>query len=142
MKYLLTLIFGILALSSYAQTDDETVQFTRIGELTDEQVNNSGASRLTFITDNLKAKEMAELDIKNGTPFLLLMGGIAPTIIATDPAFEKLYGIYFYEFGCSGPEDEIIVSYNQRIFEHLDKVFGKKWKKKVRDDVIGFKDWR
>jgi hypothetical protein len=142
MKFILTFIIGILALSSYAQSDDETVQFTRIGELTDEQVNNSGASRLAFLTDNLKAKEMAELDIKNGTPFLLLKGGIAPTIIATDPEFEKQYGIYFYEFGCSGPENEIIVSYNQTIFEHLNKEFGKKWEKEVRDDVIGFKDWR
>ena len=93
-----------------AQSDDEeTVIYSGIGELSDKQLNNSGASKLTFITDKKEAEKMAELDIKNGNPFLLLMGGIAPTIIATDPQFEKEYGIYFYEFGCTGPENDIII---------------------------------
>ncbi|WP_299385396.1 hypothetical protein [uncultured Lacinutrix sp.] len=126
-----------------AQADEEeTVIFSRIGELSDEQLNNSGASKLTFVTDKKEAEKMAELDIKNGIPFLLLMGGIAPTIIATDPIFEKEYGIYFFEFGCTGSENEIIIAYNRIIFEHLNSTKGKKWIKDVRDDVIGFKDWK
>lgn len=90
MKFILTLIIGILTLTLNAQTDgEETVIFSRIGELSDEQLNNSGASKLTFITDEKEAEKMAELDVKNGNPFLLLMGGIAPVIISTDPDFEQ-----------------------------------------------------
>src|SRR5690606_8960389 len=142
MKFILTLCIGILALNLSAQTDDEqTVIFSRIGELSDEQLNNSGTSKLTFVTDKKEAEKMAELDIENGNPFLLLMGGIAPTIIATDPQFEKKYGIYFYEFGCTGPDNEIIIAYNKILFEYLNKTHGKNWIKEVRDDVIGFKEW-
>jgi hypothetical protein len=143
MKFILTLFIGILTLTLNAQTDgEETVIFSRIGELSDEQLNNSGASKLTFVTDEKEAEKMAVLDIKNGNPFLLLMGGIAPVIISTDPGFEKKYGIYFYEFGCTGPENEKIIAYNKIIFEHLNSTKGKKWIKEVRDDVIGFKDWK
>ena len=143
MKFILKLFIGILTFTLNAQTDgEETVIFSRIGELNDEQLNNSGASKLTFVTDKKEAEKMAELDIKNGNPFLLLMGGIAPTIIATDPQFEKEYGIYFYEFGCTGPENDIIIAYNRIIFEHLNSTKGKKWIKEVRDDVIGFKEWK
>tara|TARA_R110002012_G_C11571652_1_gene604421 strand:+ start:555 stop:995 length:441 start_codon:yes stop_codon:yes gene_type:complete len=143
MKFILTLFISILALTLNAQTEEEqTILFSRIGELSDEQLNNSGASKLTFVTDKKEAEKMAELDIKNGNPFLLLMGGIAPTIIATDPQFEKQYGIYFYEFGCSGPENDIIIAYNKIVFEHLNKTHGKNWIKEVRNDVIGFKEWK
>jgi hypothetical protein len=143
MKLIFTLLIGLFTLTLNAQADEEeTVIFSRIGELSDEQLNNSGASKLTFVTDKKEAEKMAELDIKNGIPFLLLIGGIAPTIIATDPIFEKKYGIYFFEFGCTGPENEIIIAYNRIIFEHLSSTKGKKWIKDVRDDVIGFKDWK
>jgi hypothetical protein len=143
MKFILTLFIGILTLTLNAQTDgEETVIFSRIGELSDEQLNNSGASKLTFVTDEKEAEKMAVFDIKNGNPFLLLMGGIAPVIISTDPGFEKKYGIYFYEFGCTGPENEKIIAYNKIIFEHLNSTKGKKWIKEVRDDVIGFRDWK
>ena len=143
MKFILTLFIGILALTLSAQTNgEETVVFSRIGELSDERLNNSGASKLTFATDEKEAEKMAELDIKNGNPFLLLMGGIAPVIIATDPDFEKKYGIYFYEFGCTRPESEIIIAYNRTVFEHLNSTKGKKWLKEIRDDVIGFKEWK
>ncbi|SIS46409.1 hypothetical protein SAMN05421766_1028 [Zobellia uliginosa] len=141
MKYILVIITGLFAFNANSQSDNETIIFSRIGELTDEQINNSGASQLTFITDKQKAEEMAEMDIKNGMPFLLLAGGIAPTIIATDPKFEKDYKIYFYEFGCTGPENELIIAYNKVIFEHLNREFGKKWRKEVRNDVVGLKGW-
>ena len=143
MKLIFSLLIGIFTMTLNAQVDDEeTVIFSRSGELSDEQLNNSGASKLTFVTDKEEAEKMAELDIKNGNPFLLLMGGIAPTIIATDPKFEKEYGIYFYEFGCTGPENDIIIAYNRIVFEHLNSTKGKKWIKEIRDDVIGFKEWK
>ena len=143
MKFILPLLIGIITLTLNAQTDEEeTVIFSRIGELSDEQLNNSGASKLSIITDEKQAEKMAKLDITNGNPFLLLKGGIAPTIIATDPQFEKEYEIYFYEFGCNGPKSEIIIAYNKIIFEHLNSSKGIKWITEVRDDVMGFKEWK
>ena len=138
-----TLIIGILTSTLNAQTDgEETVIFPRIGELSDEQLNNPGPSKLIFVTDIKEAEKVAKLDIENGKPFLLLMGGIAPTITSTDPLFEKKYGIHFYEFGCTGPENEIIIAYNKIIFEHLNKTHKNNWIKEVREDVIGFKEWK
>ncbi|NAY93452.1 hypothetical protein GTQ34_16190 [Muricauda sp. JGD-17] len=143
MKLVITLLVASFPLLMIAQTDnDQTVIFTKIGELSDEQINSSGASRLNFAIDETEAKNLAKSDLKNGIPFLLLMGGVAPTIIATDPQFEQEYGIYFYEFGCTGPENEILIAYNKTIFDYLQNKYGKKWIKEVRDDVVGFKEWK
>jgi hypothetical protein len=142
MKYITILIIGLFAFSSYAQTNEDTITFGRIGELTIAQIDNSGASKLMFISDNIKARELARVDIQNGMAFLLLAGGIAPTIIDTDPEFERKYKVYFYEFGCTGPDYELIIAYNQVVFEYLNKQYGKKWQKEVRNDVVGLKDWR
>ena len=130
MNFSLTVLIGILTLTLNAQTD-------KIGEL-----NNSGASKLTFVTNEKEAEKIAKLDIKNGNPLLLLMGGIAPTLFATDSKFEKKYAIIFHEFGCSGPDNKIIIAYNKIVFEHLNKTHGKHWIKEVRNDVIGFKEWK
>lgn len=90
MRFTAFWFFGILTFVLNAQTDNaQTVIFSNIGELSDEQLNNSGAVKLHFITDKAEAESMAQKDIQNGTPFLLLMGGIAPVVIATDPEFEK-----------------------------------------------------
>ena len=143
MKILITLLVILSPLSILAQTeDDQSVIYTKIRELSDEQLNSSGASKLNFVMDETEAENLAILDLKNGIPFLLLMGGIAPTVIATDPQFEQKYGIYFYEFGCTGPENEILIAYNKTIFDYLQNEYGKKWIKEVRDDVVGFKEWK
>lgn len=128
MKYVITLILNLFVFSMNAQTD--------------AQKNSSGASKLIFISDKQEAKKMAEMDLKNEMPFLLLSGGIAPVVITTDTKFEKKYSVYFYEFGCTGPENEVIIAYNETIFEYLNKAYGKKWEKEIRKDVVGFKDWR
>lgn len=143
MRLVITLLVVLSPVHIIAQTDDnQSIIFTKIGELSDEQINNSGASSLNFVTDITEAKNLATSDLKKGTPFLLLMGGIAPTVIATDPQFEKEYGIYFYEFGCTGPENNLLIAYNKTIFDYLQKRYGKKWIKEVRDDVVGFKEWK
>ena len=143
MKFIISLVIGIFVLNLNAQTNEkQTLTSSRIEKLTDEQLNNSAASKLTFITDKNQAEIMAKSDIQNGQPFLLLMGGIAPTILASDSQFEKEYGIYFFEVGCTGPENEIMIAYNNIIFEHLNNTKTKKWIKDVRRDVIGFKEWK
>lgn len=137
------LYFFVLAI--FGQTgggENNKTVLEKTGKLTAEQINNSGPSQLTFVSDKNKAKQLAESDIQNGTPFLLLMGGIAPVIVETDPEFEKKYGVFFYEYGCTGPEDKILTAYNETVFDFLADTFGKKWMREIRDDVIGLKAWK
>ena len=145
MKQLLFILIFLTTFISYGQTFDdknETVVFRLIGELSEEQINNSGPKKLAFISNIDEAKKLAENDIEKGTPFLLLMSGVAPAIISTDLEFEKRYQVYLYEFGCSGPEDELAIAYNETIFEYMNNKFGETWTKQIRDDVVGFKEWR
>lgn len=145
MKILIYITLTLVSFSIFAQSEEdrtEQVIFSLIGELSDEQLNNSGASKLTFVNSRNEATKLANEDIANGTPFLLLAGGIAPVIISTDPEFERRYGIYFYEYGCTGPESKYINAYNEVIFNFLTEQFKKSWLKEVRKDVIGLKEWK
>ena len=145
MKIPVAIIFFLTAFTSFGQADErdnEEIIHRAISELTDEQLGSSGPTRLKLTGNNDEARELALQDIRKGTPFLLLKGGAAPTLIATDPKFEKRYGIYFYEYGCSGPAIKIVEEYNRVIFEHLTQKFGKIWIEEVRKDVIGLKEWK
>ncbi|WP_417236622.1 hypothetical protein [Bizionia paragorgiae] len=142
MKFILTVIFGIISLTLNAQKEIEaSVSLSRTSELKDEQLNNSGASKLTFITEEKEGEKLAKLDIHNGTPLFLLIGGIAPTTMANDSKFENKYEIYFYDFGCTGPDHEIVVAYNITVAKYLNKRYGMNWLKEVKNDIIGFKEW-
>lgn len=84
--------------------------------------------------------EIANLEIKQGQPRLLLIGGIVPAIVVGQEDFEKRFNIKYYDFGCTPPDRKCVTSYNKIVFNHLDQVYGKKWRKKVRRDVIGYSD--
>ena len=84
-------------------------------------------------------KEIAEIDIENKKPRLLLIGSIAPIIYNNQCIFEKKYNIEYYDFGCLPPSEECVIQYNKTVFNYLDKKFGRKWRKEVRKDVIGLK---
>lgn len=118
--------------------------FSQTRTLTDDDYNNSGAKKLTFVetTDCKQAEEFFKEDLKRNTVFLLLQGGIAPVIYDTDKDFQNNYGVYYYEFGCVGPETECTKKYNFLVFEYLRKTKGNKWLKDIRKDVLGLKDWR
>ncbi len=96
---------------------------------------------ITNVILNLNASceysaKRAEKDWKNENPKLLLFGSIAPIgNSASDTKFEKKYGIEYFDFGCEPPIQECIKVYNERIFELMDKSYGRKWRRKVRSDV-------
>jgi hypothetical protein len=79
----------------------------------------------------------AQKDIIDGNPKLLLIGSIAPVYYINQDKFEKKYKVYYYDFGCTPDYDECIKAYNKSVFEFLDKKYGNKWRKEVRQDVIG-----
>ena len=128
---LITLIFTAQCLITVGQT--------RV--LTDTDYNNSGAIKLIFATEISEAKNLARQDIDKGTPFLLLQSGIAPVVYTTDSIFENKFRVYYYEQGCTVPDNDLMKAYNIEIFKYLDEQFGKKWRKSIRKDVIGFKKW-
>ncbi|MBI9060633.1 MAG: carboxypeptidase regulatory-like domain-containing protein [Marinilabiliaceae bacterium] len=82
-------------------------------------------------------EEKAKQDLTENKPRLLISGGITPIVYSKQYAFEKKYGVKYFDFGCSAPATECILSYNQYVFEYLDTKYGKKWRQEVRNDVVG-----
>lgn len=82
--------------------------------------------------------QTAKSDIKEGKSKLLLVGSVAPTANSRkDRKFMRKYRVAYYDFGDRIIAVECIEGYNKVIFEYLDKTYGHKWRKAVRQDVIG-----
>lgn len=67
----------------------------------------------------------------------LLQLFIRPTVF-----FEKKFKVYYYEQGCVGPDNELMKEYNYVIFNYLSDTYGKKWKREIRKDAIGLRQWK
>src|SRR5688572_24583193 len=70
-------------------------------------------------------RQLALQHISNRTPVLIVRGGIAPILYASDDPFTIKYGVALSSTGCTlfQPEDSII-SYNEAVFQYLDLTFG------------------
>lgn len=110
--------------------------------LTDDNFNNSGVHKLMFATTKEDAIEIAKNDIKKGIPFILLQSGIAPVVYTTDSIFESKFKAYYYEYGCVGPDDKLMKVYNFVIFDFLAEAYGIKWRREIRKDAIGLRQWK
>jgi hypothetical protein len=97
---------------------------------------------IVFISDCEIDAEIANLDLKNKTPRLLIFGGIAPTEVYGQEKFEEKFGVEYYNYGCIAPAYECALEYNQVIFDFLTDKYGKKWRREVRKDVVGIKKKR
>jgi hypothetical protein len=80
---------------------------------------------------------IAQIDITEGIPRLLIEGGLIAKKIHGQEMFEAKYGIKYYDFGCISLDKKSIISYNKVIFNYLDNKYGRKWRKEVRKDVLG-----
>jgi hypothetical protein len=82
-------------------------------------------------------ESVAQQDIADGKPRLLLQGGMAPVRRAGDAAVEKQFNVAYHDFGCVRPaEDRCLKEYSQVVFAYLDKKYGKAWRTQVRKDVL------
>lgn len=97
---------------------------------------------MTFIEKCEDVETLFKANLKKQTLFLLLQDGTAPVVITTDKAFEDKYQVYYYDFGCNGPNLECVKAYNELVFKHLTNLNRNKWKKEIRKDVIGLKGWK
>ncbi len=85
-------------------------------------------------------REKALEDIKRGKVNILKSGGIAPIFYKSDTKFAKKYNVSFIEYGCEAIAEESLYEYNRTVFEYLDKKHGKKWRKKIRKDIVGLEE--
>ena len=124
-----------------------TLSFSALGyEAKDTTITLADAEQeivwvIRTTTCNRFSQQVALQDIRKGKPMLLLQGGIAPVVYRTDKHFMKKFKVSLFDFGCDASEKlDCILSYNQTVFEYLDKQHGKKWRKEVRPDIIGLKE--
>ena len=82
-------------------------------------------------------REKALQEIKNKSPRIVIVGGIIRAGRPGDDKFAKKYKIQFVDTGCVIEDSDCIAAYNKATFEYLDKKYGKKWRKYVRQDLIG-----
>jgi hypothetical protein len=84
--------------------------------------------------------KVAESDIiqKNAKLFLKARGVSGPVIFTDDTVFENRYKVAYDYSGCILPDiNECLISYNRAIFNHLDSMYGKRWRRTIRRDVVG-----
>ena len=85
-------------------------------------------------------REKALEDIKNGDIKILESSGIVPVFYESDLKFAKKYNVDFVEYGCEAIAWESLYEYNRTVFEYLDKIYGKKWRKNIRKDIVGIEE--
>jgi hypothetical protein len=113
--------------------------------LPDVESNNSTAAKITF-ADTLKncmvIDEWFKSDVKTHKTFLFIQGGEAPHVYTTDKNFEKKYKIHFNDLGCIVLDLKCITRYNNQVFDYLTSIYGKKWVKEIRKDIVGLSQWK
>jgi len=134
MRKNLFIISVILSISAFSQEEIETVDSNNF--------QNSYVSKVTSANNISEAEKFAKEDIENNSLFLIVPGGIVPTIYASDFGFKSNYGVSMINFGCEPLDKKFAVAYNMKVFDLLIGNYGKKWLNEIRDDVIGLAEYK
>jgi len=81
-------------------------------------------------------------DISNNKIRLLLSSGEAPSVFIGQEFVEDKFNFKYDDFGCISPAKECIKLYNFEVFKFMDQQYGRRWRKKVRSDVVGLKEYK
>src|SRR5690606_18640373 len=109
MRKNLFIISVILSISAFSQEEIETVDSNNF--------QNSYVSKVTSANNISEAEKFAKEDIENSSLFLIVPGGIAPVIYASDFDFKSKYGVSIINFGCEPLNKEVSISYNMKVFD-------------------------
>jgi hypothetical protein len=134
MRKTLFTISVILSISAFSQEEIETVDSNNF--------QNSNVSKVIIANNIYEAEIFAKEDIENSSLFLIVPGGIVPTIYASDFDFKSNYGVSMINFGCEPLDRKVAVAYNVKVFDFLIENYGKKWLNEIRDDVIGLVEYK
>ena len=80
--------------------------------------------------------------MRAGALFLVLASGEAPVLFATDSVFKREFKVQYLEEVCVAPASACLVAYNHFVFDHLQATYGNTWRRKVRKEVVGPREWR
>ena len=84
------------------------------------------------------SKSIAMEDFRKGQLQLYIRGGRSSEKDSKkDSEFEKTYNVTYYELGSKIRTEDAVLDYNRRAFFLLGMKYGKAWRKKVREDVMG-----
>lgn len=98
--------------------------------------------RLLMLENCKNAYIIADQDIEKNTIQLLIVGGIAPSVYPSDQVFELKYQVLYYDYGDLAAKGECMFIYNSKVFDYLTENYGNTWRKEVRKDVYGLKEWK
>ena len=105
----------------------------------DTTLRNSNNDNIKLYTIQNYDSTLADFDIRQNK--FRLFCGVAfapPAPMPSDISFEKEYHTSYFIVGDFWPSSiEQMTSYNKVIARHLDKIYGKEWRNKVRPDVLG-----
>jgi len=133
---LVILLFGISFMLSFGQeVEQEVIDSIFIHS------DSPSEFRLKMLENCENANFIAKQDIEKNQIKLFIVGGIAPVFCLTDPDFEKKYQVSYHDYGDLPAKEDCMYNYNSRVFEYLSKKYGKSWKKEIREDVFGLKEW-
>ena len=118
------------------------ILFYSINVFSQTDINNNCGAKILAVNSVIDAAKIAKSDINKGVFCLFVQGGIAPIVYKEDLEFEKKYNVNISDFGCTGVNEKISSAYNQEVFKFLDKKYGKKWRKELRKDIIGFQHYK
>ena len=75
--------------------------------------------------------------IQDKLPKIVIVGGVIRAAKPGDDRFAKKYKIQFIDTGCSIESRNCIAEFNKITFAYLDKRFGKRWRRYIRQDLLG-----
>jgi hypothetical protein len=84
-----------------------------------------------------ESRRTAIADLKKNKVVFMIQGGIVSTRVKGQERFEKKFKVHYLDLGCVVPAGLCIESYNQEVSKHLDRLYGKLWRKEVRTDIKG-----
>jgi len=125
--------YGSLTLDTLIDIERCTSDFSFVVKLP------SIAGSVHVILSEFNARGARRDILKNNMRILLPGGLIQETTNASDSLFEQKYHVRFLSQGCVRLPGEDQHAYNQKIFNYLDKHYGRRWRREIRQDAIGLK---